>query len=226
MGHVHNLLILIVKNGGRDIFTPREQRSSAVRDRSAGMVAGGLHPRSRLRGHGAPGTACPSGTRVSRPQTDQSGSAASRCGRDARAPRMSIANVRDRPPPLDQPDVGHALRPPGAQKHTHRVPGNAGVPPASIGGGLAILFAGGTQAFPGRRAQGVREKRARRKPHRAHASAPRERRVPLGHGCPARTGAKLGRRIPLLAPSGTPAPAVAAHDRPAFPRHDYFTSTS
>ena len=31
-----------------------------------------------------------------------------------------------------------------------RRPGNACVPPASIGGGLAVPFAGGTQAFPGR----------------------------------------------------------------------------
>ena len=30
------------------------------------------------------------------------------------------------------------------------LPGNAGVPPASIGGGLAAPFAGGTPAFPGR----------------------------------------------------------------------------
>ena len=61
----------------------------------------------------------PSGTRASRPQTDQSGSATSRCGRDARAPRMSIANVRDRPPPLDQPDAGHALRPPARRSEAH-----------------------------------------------------------------------------------------------------------
>ena len=32
----------------------------------------------------------------------------------------------------------------------HGSPGNACVPPALIGGGLAVPFAGGTQAFPGR----------------------------------------------------------------------------
>ena len=54
-------------------------------------------------------------------------------------------------------------------------PGNAGVPPASSGGGLAIPFAGGTPAsWKTRRSQdavpkSVRERRDRREPHRAHA---------------------------------------------------------
>ena len=75
----------------------------------------------------------PPGTLVSRPQTDQSGSATGRCGRDAGgrqdAPfsKVSAANVRYGQPALDQPDGGcrlkssHGVFPP---EHSRPIPRN------------------------------------------------------------------------------------------------------
>ena len=134
------------------------------------------------------------GARASHPHADQSRFATVRCGRDARVPRMSVANVRDRPPPPDPPDIAHGLRSPARRSEAHAWrpwvhgrPWSAWAPPRPARwrpwvrlcparirtkAGPPPFDAGGTPAFPGRRAhKSVRERQARRKPHRAPASS-------------------------------------------------------
>ena len=71
-------------------------------------------------------------------------------GRTRRSPgHRSPVSTTGRHCPVRRTSFMRFARPPGVRKYTHGAPGYAGVSPASIRGGLAIPFAGGTQAFPG-----------------------------------------------------------------------------